>query len=82
MEQTIAKQYDANGKFKGFHATTDKGTPCYVINVCPDNKRYKVQLGTMGRYHGWNGEEARRDVHYNGRIGWILKSKIARGKKR
>jgi hypothetical protein len=69
-------------KFKGFAATTNKGTPCWVMNestLDDGTPAYKVQLGSYGRYHGWSGG-ARRDVHYHGAIGLMAKSKVTRSK--
>lgn len=64
-------------KFKGFEATTSKGTPCFVMNE--DDTRYLVRLGVFGRYHGWSGG-ARRDIHYTGATGWIAKKNVTIGR--
>lgn len=71
-------------KFKGFDATTTKGTPCYVLNdgeLTDGTPAYKVRMGSLGGFEGWSGG-AHRDVSYSGSIGWIAKSKITKGKAR
>lgn len=73
-------------KFKGFAAFTEEGTPCYVLNestlVHGNIPAYKIVLGTYSGWHGWSGGQLRRDVHYDGPVRWIAKSKISRRKPR
>ena len=59
---------------KGLYATTDKGTPCLIINQ--NATHYKVTLGIGHVYAGDHAE--RRLVSYSGKTGWMPKDKIRR----
>lgn len=64
-------------QYKSFEATTDKGTPCCVINE--SENQYKVILGSFTRYYS-SGIHVTRDIVYAGKKGWISKEKIRKGR--